>query len=463
MAKGKKTYEWLKAHSKSKEKISVVAPFCVNSQGTFTNDQLAALLTMASHLTQDFQIFTEDNTSNYNLSLMSLESNHTVNDIEPKVLMDAKKTGTPILVKTAENSCFIYGNQNGKWDFVEAEFKEEDLNRLPFDKKILYRQDELFSSVTHELEKAHVPYYKQWVTENKNELDKYSRNDIHALRQTTLWNTFKDAYLAYRGQPENRDQITKKLKKDRQNVLSSHPSWGATVDDHILYTAIDWAVLHMSDQPKQADAVTYIWYPHEATKTGNDALQFARENAEALGLTMKNAVHFEFDITNLIEEYSEINKQENKSMPALKQDSEPKSSVSLTNLDDKQFSGLHADVKEVLRDAFLTALKMGDSQLAIAVIFTASDACHQKSRENSPPRTSNTVIYRGLQGLQQEEMKTYSPPTISPLREFSSSRVTNYPTTFNRKNCSSEEKTPLVVTPLVPLSSPTRSRSFSGS
>ncbi len=445
----KKTYVWLKAHSDSKEKVYVISPFCVNEHGTLTKDQLAAQLTMAGTVATHFQGYTEDNTSNYNLSLISLLENQTLKDIETKTLIDAEKTGTPILVKTIENVCFIYGNQNGEWDFVPVEAKDIDLNQLPFDKKLLRRQDSLFDEPLKDLlQKAHVPYYQRWLKENENLLANYPINDIHTLRENPFWKRFKAAYLEYRDKPENKTNVLNKLKKDRKNVLSSHPEWIDTIDEHLMNTAIDWAVLQMSEGPKEPNAVTYIWYPHDATKTAMDALQFARENAEKLGFTMKNVVHFEFDIDDLVTEYTKIIKQEKIAMPA-QQTKEPEYTETLPVLGDS-LAVLHPDAKDVLSIALLRAMQGGQLEQAAAFLFYVSDECHVKSRRNSPPRTSNVVINGGLQ-LRQEEMKTYSPPPSpkgSVQVNFMGSPKTSLQAVgfhSRQKSCGSEEPNTLLT------------------
>lgn len=475
MGKGKQL-TWLDAYKEKQKKG--VGVFCVNPTGTTTKEELRLILQTMKSKHGECQIYAEDNTSEYDLSLITLKWGQTLSDIDKKILEKAQLTGNPIIVKAAEDQFFTYGNQydfskkTGKWDFVEA--KGEDLNQLPFEENptlFKRRQNEFSPGLSQTLEQAHTPYFKQWIDENSDSFAKYGIvvQEIHALQKQPLWNVFKEAYLNYRS--ANEALVRPKLEADKKKVLAKHPGWADTVEEHIIQTALYWAFLFITNKTKEPDTATFIWYDGKATDTGNDALQFAQNSTKQTNCpwNMENAKHFPYELADLRKYKIELDKitQQETAMPAQLIEQIPQQQIKeqpqIKEFEFQKDSDLHPEVKGLLRETLIFLALRGDKDSIIraADLCVALDESLKQRRGDSPPRRgdspprmddSSTVIIRGLQS-RQEEMKTYTPPaSYSPkaTSSFSNStkakpelpEVTIYATTFNGRqpqSCGREE------------------------
>lgn len=310
----------LKSHARIRNEMIRVG--CVNPENTITKDDFKLLQDAALSINKDVQIYAEDNTSDYDLSLIALSANQDVDTIDPKVLETARRDGVPILIKKSDNTFFVYGyhaGENPKWDYAPLESKEMDLNLLPFSERIIERKL-LTPELKTILEKVHTPYYQQWLAENS--LTENDKKDIHSLQQNELFEILKKAFSDC--ETEKAGDLRKSLANDRKKVLEMHPRWINTIDDHIIQTALYWALLHITNKPKDPSEATFIFYQGNPTKVAKVFLQFVKDNAEKYGFRMKNAKHYTFDLAELRDEFNNLKQQEKASMPANIQPSEIK-------------------------------------------------------------------------------------------------------------------------------------------
>jgi len=456
-----KSFDGIKSHKKNKKKI--VFPMCINPVGTLTGNELKALLEMSKSSTSDFQFYVEDNTTLFNLSLISLAEGKQLEDIDPKQLEDARKNGKPILIKKPDNTCVVYGDQNGRWDFVPFEASDIDLTQFPFEQGILLRQHDLFTpQLVQKLSQVHVPYYLQWVRHN-GLVEGRDFKSIHSLKEHTLWQRFHDAFFEYLNQDGVRAQLQGKLDQDKAKVLPAHPDWKETIDEHNLQTALYWAFLHIGET-KDNDAVNFILYPHKSSNTGNFITQFASNHFATHGWCMQSTEQVQFDMPTVIKEYDQLMGQKKILTTALEQKemvqetAKPeiikletvkpetvKPETKPSRLGTPPSKRLHPDALFALSSTLSTMAGSGNATQAAALFFIINEQLLDLETLHS---SSTAVISRGLS--RQEEMKVdavVSPERVSkmsPKRSSSSSSLSS-PMAFYGANygaakvCSREE------------------------